>query len=707
MQKSLLLVSLLLVFSHSALAECPMGTTEKDGLFSTTRRNLSDISKAVASGAEDTCFGSGAMRSFGERYSDLYCDHYNYCSKMVEDNIARKFGGEFEADNVNAASPSFILHKLEGIDDKIINAQKKNLQEMADLLSIVPISKNLKLRCPKIDSFFKIPKDEKESEVESFILPKSELNKMLSKGKEKKEACFVKNKVVKNCLGFSKIKNQNQLVTLATEKIVSLCQTTSTYREMFQSTNTVGAKLKLKEVSNINYDMGEGYTKYLEATKRIKMFSTDEEDKFKKSYFIFLEGVRCQSGIKYSEAIQNNPGHESKHGGKLPINFSDRVADVFLMNNADAKAENDRILDKESRAYAPKSEGADSDSIYSASNFKSHSEQSANNPNGNENSKVAATEGEQQQQQPQQNTYQAPIINPSAYNGYDSKNEAITSINHSPTVSGVAAKSQAQSEASRLPASVDTASEDKISELSTKLAESEKKVKDLEKQKADKEKADLQAKIDDMRKEISDLKSQQQIAKQAQQIEQSPKAEVAAPIAQVASVVETSRAPAVENSRTQAEIDAAIAAAKINNYSHAISESVSTSSPKSYSGESTRSSLVLTKMDEAAILKRIEEKGVEPFLIEEEGMIKQVVPLFEGGKPVLDENGKPSYKKIVKGKANKAEDKAKGKDRAPASISDGADLRRIEEEKIRHERERAEYLKLKKATAEAISGSGQ
>lgn len=83
--------------------------------------------------------------------------------------------------------------------------------------------------------------------------------------------------------------------------------------------------------------------------------------------------------------------------------------------------------------------------------------------------------------------------------------------------------------------------------------------------------------------------------------------------------------------------------------------------------------------------------------VEEGGVLKQIIPLVVDGKVKLDELGNPMYEKIVRKKLAKGADKT----RAPASVVDAADLKRMDEERMKKERSRAEYLKLKKLTEEA------
>lgn len=88
-----------------------------------------------------------------------------------------------------------------------------------------------------------------------------------------------------------------------------------------------------------------------------------------------------------------------------------------------------------------------------------------------------------------------------------------------------------------------------------------------------------------------------------------------------------------------------------------------------------------------------------PFLISEHGTVKEVIAIVIDGKLVLDKDGNPTFEKIIKGKVSDSKFSAsKSKDRVPAAkkITDAADLKRDQEEKLK--RERVEYLKLKSLT---------
>jgi hypothetical protein len=100
------------------------------------------------------------------------------------------------------------------------------------------------------------------------------------------------------------------------------------------------------------------------------------------------------------------------------------------------------------------------------------------------------------------------------------------------------------------------------------------------------------------------------------------------------------------------------------------------------------------------ITAKIAEMAGQPFLIEEGGFVKEIIPVVKDGKIVLDSKGKPIFEKIIKGKV--ADLKHKDSKRAPASVSSQAELRKIEEAKVKTESERLKYKNLRELTDEAV-----
>lgn len=117
--------------------------------------------------------------------------------------------------------------------------------------------------------------------------------------------------------------------------------------------------------------------------------------------------------------------------------------------------------------------------------------------------------------------------------------------------------------------------------------------------------------------------------------------------------------------------------------------------------------LVLTKVDGLSqdafvdtINSKIKEFNGEPFLIEEGGYVKEIIPVLKDGRVVMDDKGQPIFEKIVKGKV--ADVKAKKSGRAPASVTNAADLKKLEAQKVKKEVDRIKYKSLKDLTDQAV-----
>lgn len=276
---------------------------------------------------------------------------------------------------------------------------------------------------------------------------------------------------------------------------------------------------------------------------------------------------------------------------------------------------------------------------------------------------------------------------------------------------------------SSIQAAANTANNDKMNDLMKRLTSAEEKV---EKMKADNEEAEAdrvkQKKIDeenalikDLKGQISDLKS----AKDKKEIEKT--AAVAAPVidqsrSQSSNVYANSgnsssgivsrqdSAPKAiadnfDSGRAPSSVSSASSGSSRSSMSNAI-----LSSSNGADNKTLPSGIVITTIDGMSsekatqtISNRILELNGTPFYIEEGGMVKEIIAVVKDGKVLLDEKGNPIYEKIVKGKVgDKKFAKIKDKARAPAAITDAADLKRDQEEKMK--RERAEYLKLKNLT---------
>ena len=273
----------------------------------------------------------------------------------------------------------------------------------------------------------------------------------------------------------------------------------------------------------------------------------------------------------------------------------------------------------------------------------------------------------------------------------------------------------------------------RIAELLKKLSATEEKLDKLKasteaaeearvKEKRQQEEKDL---IADLRTQINELKKTT-AAKKAELPAYAPKAEVVQSSASQNSTQTFS--PRVSESKSTYSADSDEPVRKAVDTSSGAAAPTSSAAPSrsiasapnltTNSAESNdqTNGLTLTRVDgmsseKAAetITNRILELNGVPFLIEEDGVTKKVIPLIKDGKIDLDEKGQPKYVKIkVNRKECSAEEKAAGKCRAPASIAakkvntSVADEKRDQEEKARREIERAQYMKLKALSEQAL-----
>jgi len=264
---------------------------------------------------------------------------------------------------------------------------------------------------------------------------------------------------------------------------------------------------------------------------------------------------------------------------------------------------------------------------------------------------------------------------------------------------------------------------DRLSELTKKLTATEDHLAKLQESKDEEasEKA-LQKKRDEDNKTIADLQNQ---------IAELKKESVKAPEKTPVTIAETnlgglSRSPALsgsvpsveakkeENDKGSSSTEGA--AARSSGQSAQSVSSGAESSPiakNSASGGSSTSSsgsstggkplLVLSKSDgmtaekiTESINEKIIELGGQSFEIEENGVKMEIIPEIKNGKILLDAKGKPRFLKKVKS----GKELASAKSRVPASVTDQADLKRLEEEKVK--RDRAMLRDLKNVTNKAV-----
>lgn len=268
----------------------------------------------------------------------------------------------------------------------------------------------------------------------------------------------------------------------------------------------------------------------------------------------------------------------------------------------------------------------------------------------------------------------------------------------------------------------------KVSELSRKLASAEENLERLKAEKEEKEAdAAKQKKIDDQGKSIADLKAQINTLK-TETIKTSAASPVNKSNDQSNDLFAQSSSKAIRTESQAAAIESAASVATQRNLAATHQASVGTSSgpssqgtqaaairPASFSSGNaipgdSRGRLVLTKIDglssekasEAINQKIIELKG-ERFLIEEGGMLKEIIPKIENNIVVTDKFGMPVYETIIVGEAalegtRLARVSKKGNKNTDPPINSPADLQRDQEEKLK--RAPAQYRKLKKLTNE-------
>lgn len=269
---------------------------------------------------------------------------------------------------------------------------------------------------------------------------------------------------------------------------------------------------------------------------------------------------------------------------------------------------------------------------------------------------------------------------------------------------------------------------EKMNDLMKRLASAEEKV---DKMKAASEEAEAsrvkQKKIDEENALIKDLKDQISDLKAVKE-----KKETAAAVTVAAPVVEqpraqsgnvyassynsgSSNAPSRQEAAPKAadNYDSGRAPSSVSNSNSSggrsgLNSAILTSSGSADNNKASGAGMVITTIDgmttekaTQTITNRILELNGTPFYIEEGGMVKEIIAVVKDGKVLLDDKGNPIYEKIVKGKVgDKKFAKIKEKGRAPAAITDAADLKRDQEEKLK--RERAEYFKLKNLTNKVL-----
>lgn len=691
-------------FSFYAFAECPVDGISKDGKL----KSAENFSNKLV---DHQCFSFAAVEEFlGERYSDPYCAQYIKCSKMIENQI----GGKdvlIEAEYQNARPPVEILSQNEKIKDKVLNAGKKNLQTMSDMLAIVPSPKVNEI-CPKAYDLFNIPKEDGFNPDDEYLAVKgSDIRKMRADSAQKWKSCLVNGKFTKNCFGFNKIKSLDQLTSKALDKIKSICKKTPSFQQINFFDQRIDAKrieTGLEIESNIDYDLKEGYEKYLKETQKMKLFSRKEERKQKIAYFTALEAVRCKSGIKY---------HEKKHG-KNPIGyFYGAKQELYFMTNEQAKKENDSIVSE--RAY--KDSGSNSDSLYSSlpsSNSQTGGSKVATVVDSPvkqetgavvENTNAAARASSQQIANNNQNqTSGNPQPSSQQYSNQLAAENANTNYVTSNAPSQVPTSTQTKVPY-RAPAQAEAVTSNHLSE---QVASTAATPVTSSSNSADTEISKLQDEVNSLKSKLSDQAS---VSRSSFEQQSNKLSAIASNSNNEQIPQDVSKANVNDGNLNKFEqpidFNKEGTRSSIPAPAQGADKSATQVSTNTQGGQSSKSALVLTKIEELTPEKANEMiNQKEPIYIEENGMIKEIILATKDGKVVLGDDGKPVFTKIVKGKVGDKKFagliKVKESGRAPAAVVEdsAADLKKIEDQKLR---DRAEYLKLKQLTNHALEETGK
>lgn len=321
------------------------------------------------------------------------------------------------------------------------------------------------------------------------------------------------------------------------------------------------------------------------------------------------------------------------------------------------------------------------------------------------------------------NASSSSINTSTAINNQNFHTPTYNTISNNLPVEQVSPAVDAPPEVKKSAAGPASAVNDKIDELTKKLTATEDNLARMKEEREDAEEQKVaQKKRDEDLQMISDLKKQiNELKKETAKPSESETKTASASVESTASrSIASSRAPAIEqgNSDESENSARAIADSQSLGARNAVSPSNSASSSSAESASAMRAPaggsgsvsssggrpvLVLSKTDgmsqekfSESINDKIIELGGQSFEIEENGVKIEIVPEIKNGKVLLDDHGKPRYVKKVKN----GKDAVKVKSRVPASVTDKADLKRIDEETAK--RERAEYLKLKNITNQAI-----
>lgn len=501
------------------------------------------------------------------------------------------------------------------------------------------------------------------------------------------------------------------------------CAKVPTAENLCKSTTSlklgVRSPVDIDNVSMANIMIDKSYDKDSAEFKKIKEMTGglwDESD-----FEAMLDAKKC-----YSFGYADNSSRFDLRNALINGNRGSRETDFTSMGSTDGGK-------KGSRSSGSKSDGdMDDETLRSMGLGKSSVAREEISTAQDEPSSSSSVEGSNpftQQHYPTEDAYTNNYFNPNAFN---------TTSHFIDKDNGRGEEDAEQKqEVTKSESESSNASDSRINELMKKLAATEDRLDKLkasteaadEARAKEKKIAEENALIAELKGQISELKNKNAIKPTVAQTSVPERQEEMRIAPQASNFSISSRS----NSDFRDSGHSSDVADKRNSQSDSGSSSSSQSAPTSQAGRSIASApqltasnsdngndqgsgLVLTRVDgmtsekaiETIANKIIELNGV-PFLIEEDGVTKKVIPLIRNGKIELDENGQPKFVKIkVNRKECTDEEKTNGKCRVPASVAaktndSVADEKRDQEQRIRREIERAQYLKLKALTNKAIT----
>lgn len=233
-------------------------------------------------------------------------------------------------------------------------------------------------------------------------------------------------------------------------------------------------------------------------------------------------------------------------------------------------------------------------------------------------------------------------------------------------------------------------------EMARKKAESELSVKSSEESKLSRELASVSQEIENFKKNQGKLAPEQAPVAKDEKRERSSEqkfvdevdSEDLVPESSVAVSPRSSPSNTGSNSGRSDSTSSGGERSSGGSESNSVTKDVTTQASVAEAGK--LEGITLTKVDTDngsmtmtdAIAKLIFAESGRPFYIEEEGLVKIVVPEVSDGKILLDEKGLPIYKKIIKGKVGQFKITGNSKNQRPKESSP-ADVKRVDEQKNR------------------------